>query len=91
MSNQLTPFELQLRGYGLTTMQIIYRLPDHKSLLQTFIWQEYDIAPDYPKMYAFLEFWENEIEGPLHSVQYVHTKLIGSSEFRRINGEIILN
>ncbi len=38
--------ELMLKGYGLTTAQILYRLPDHPSLLQTYIWQHYDLAPN---------------------------------------------
>ena len=31
-------FRRQLDGYGLTTAQILYRLPDHPSLLQTYVW-----------------------------------------------------
>ena len=33
-------FRRQLEGYGLTTAQILYRLPDHPSLLQTYVWQD---------------------------------------------------
>src|SRR4051794_18560600 len=39
------PLELQLKGYRLATAEILYRMPDHPSLLQTFIWQHYDLAP----------------------------------------------
>ena len=35
--------ELMLRGYGLTTAELFYRLPDHRSVLNSFIWQEYDL------------------------------------------------
>src|SRR5215204_1501431 len=38
-------FACQLEGYGLTTASILYRMPDHRSILQEFIWQEYDLAP----------------------------------------------
>ena len=38
-------FIRQLEGYGLTTATILYRLPDHPSFLQSYIWQEYDLAP----------------------------------------------
>lgn len=37
-----SPLELQLKGYRLATAEITYRLPDHPSLLQTFVWQHYD-------------------------------------------------
>ena len=41
-------FRRQLEGYGLTTAQILYRLPDHPSLLQTYVWQDYDLCPRFP-------------------------------------------
>jgi uncharacterized protein Usg len=64
----VTAYELQVRGYRLTTAEIIYRLPDHPALLQSFIWQKFDLAPDFPELNKFLEFWRNNIEGKLHSV-----------------------
>ena len=83
--------ELMLKGYGLTTAQILYRLPDHPSLLQTYIWQHYDLAPDFPEMRGFLRFWQDKIEGPIHSVTYVHKKMIAASEWRSLKGEFILH
>ena len=71
-------FIRQLEGYGLTTANILYRLPDHPHLLQTFIWQEYDLAPKFPVMFRFLEFWKQKLEGPLHSVAYSHRRLIAN-------------
>lgn len=79
--------ELMLRGYGLTTAQLFYRLPDFRSVLSTFIWQEYDLAPDYPRLFTFIEFWQTQIEGPLHSVEFVHRKLIRPGEWRNVIGE----
>lgn len=84
-------FELMLQGYGLTTAEIVYRMPDHRNVLQTFVWQEYDLAPKYPKLTAFLDFWKREIEGPLHSVMFTHRRLIGPSEWRSLSGVFRLN
>jgi uncharacterized protein Usg len=81
-------FELQLKGYGLTTAQICYRMPDHPALLQTYVWQEYDLAPDFPTLRGFLDFWRRELEGALYSVRVAHQKLIKPSEFRAVNGII---
>lgn len=64
----MTVFELQQKGYRLTTAEIIYHLPDHPALLQTFIWQKFDVAPDFPELHKFLDFWRGNIEGRLHSV-----------------------
>jgi uncharacterized protein Usg len=63
----------QLKDYRLTTAKILYHMPDHTHLLQEFIWQDYDIAPRYPTLFKFLNFWTREIEGKLHSV-YVAKK-----------------
>ncbi len=59
----------QLEGYRLTTAEILYHLPDHPHLVQSFLWQQFDIAPRYPELQRFLAFWEKNIEGKLHSVK----------------------
>lgn len=86
-----TDFEKQLKGYGLTTAQILYHLPDHPSVLQTYIWQEYDLAPDFPEMRGFLDFWQKKLDGLLHSVRYTHQLLIAPREWRMIGGEFIVH
>lgn len=83
--------ELQLNGYGLTTAEILYRMPDHPVMLQTYVWQEYDIAPKFPVLLGFLDFWKREIEGALHSVRYTHKRLISPSEWRSVTGEFVLH
>jgi uncharacterized protein Usg len=85
--------ELQrlLDGYGLTTAQILYRLPDHPHVLQTYVWQEYDLAPKFPVLLEFIDFWREKIEGPLHSVIYTHRRLIAANEWRRVDGELLLH
>jgi len=65
-----------LDGYSLTTAEILYRMPDHLHLLQTFIWQEYDMYPEFPRLQGFLEFWEAELDGPLYKVTVAHHRLI---------------
>lgn len=64
----------QLEGWRLTTTQVLYYMPDHPKLLQSFVWQTLDLAPAYPRIMQFLEFWRREIEAVIHSVQ------IGSGE-----------
>ena len=64
----MTSYEALTRGYRLTTAEIIYRLPDHPALLQSFIWQKFDLAPEFPELQKFLDFWRENIEGKLHSV-----------------------
>ncbi len=80
-------FRLQMEGYGLTTAHIFYHMPDFHSVLQGFVWQDYDIAPDFPHMKKFLDFWRDNLDGALHSVRYCHQHLIKPCEWRAVEGE----
>lgn len=93
-----TRADLILMGYRFTTVEIVYRLPDYPSLLQSFILQQLDLAPRYPELCKFLAFWEKSIEGPLHSVRVDATALITPKETRvgtlyelPITGSLVLN
>lgn len=77
---RVSALERQLRGYRLTTAEIVYHLPDHPHLLQSFIWQQLDLAPKFPALQRFLDFWKREIDGPLHSVKVGATTLITPGE-----------
>lgn len=83
-------FVRQLQGYSLATVEIHYYLPDHPSLLQQFIWQQYDLAPSFPRLAKFLDHWRREIEAPLHSIRVAHSKLIKPSEWRAVDGIITI-
>ena len=83
----MTETELMLRGYGLTTAEMFYRMPDHPHVLNSFIWQDYDQAPDHDRLLKFIDFWREEIDGPLHSVVFTHRKLIAPGEWRNVVGE----
>jgi len=72
----------QLQGYRLTTAEILYHLPDHPGVLQTFVWQELDLAPRYPVLRRFLDFWTREIDGRVHSVRVASTSVISVAEWR---------
>src|SRR3978361_449040 len=79
-------FRKQVLGYGLTTAQILYRLPAHPPRLQTFVWQNYDLFPKFPALKDFLTFWEEKLDGPLFSVTVAHSKLIKPAELRAVDG-----
>ena len=62
-------FETQLKGGRLTTADVLYYMPDHPKLLQSFMWQTLDIAPEYPRVHSFLDYWRKEIQAVIHSVR----------------------
>ena len=78
----------QLDGYRLTTAEIHYRMPDHPSLLQLFVWQDYDLSPEYPMLQRFLDYWQTQLEGALYSVRVASNRLIQPSEWRAVDGVI---
>ena len=84
-------FRRQLEGFGLTTANILYRMPDHPALLQSYIWQRYDLHPHFPELRKFLDFWTRELDGVLHSVVVAHASLIRPAEYRAMDGEFRLN
>ncbi len=87
----MADFEKQfVKDYRLTTAEIFYHLPDYPKLLQSYIWQEYDIAPKFPVLWRFLDFWGGNLEGKIHSVYVASQKLITPGESRFCDIEITL-
>lgn len=84
-------FGLQLQGYRLTTAEILYHLPDHPHVLQSFVWQQLDIVPDFPELRRFLDFWSHNIEGKLHSVQVAHVPILGAGGWRHASVSLNLH
>ncbi|MBL8708575.1 MAG: Usg family protein [Rhodospirillaceae bacterium] len=74
---------LQLNDYRLVTAEILYHLPDHPGLLQSYVWQDYDLAPRLPVLHKFLDFWSRNLEGKLHSIKVARAELITPPRWHR--------
>ena len=81
----MTWLETESRNYRLTTAEITYCLPDHPRLLQQYIWQEIDLAPGFPQLMKFLDFWQRHLDGKLHSVTVASSGLVKRAELRVAN------
>jgi uncharacterized protein Usg len=84
-------FTRLLAGYSLTTAEILYRLPDYPALIQSYVWQDYDLHPRFPKLKSFLDFWSRNLDGRLFKVRVAHTGLIQPAELRLVGGELRLH
>ena len=83
-------FAAQLKGFSLTTAEILYCLPDHPLLLQSYVWQDYDLHPRFPKLTAFLDFWTKNLDGRLFKVRVAHCELLSPADLRfRIDGGLL--
>ncbi len=79
-------FVVQLNDYRITTAEILYWMPDHTHVLQSFVWQNLDLAPQFPNLTRFLDFWQRNLEGKLHRVRVANTRLIKPAEYKFASG-----
>ena len=84
----VSTLNLMLKGYRLTTAEILYHMPDHPGLLQTFVWQELDLAPRFPVLGKFLTFWNKNLDGRLHSVRVGTCGILCPLDVRHVGVEI---
>ncbi len=82
---------VRIRDWRMTTAELLYHMPDHPHVLQSYVWQKVDHAPDFPELHRFLDFWRREIDGPLHSVRVASVCLAHPAELRYANGVFTLH
>ncbi len=81
----------QLEGYGLITAEILYHLPDYPALLQSYVWQDYDMTPGYPKLLRFLDFWQGNLDGKVNRVRVGTQRLTSAAEFQYRDGRLVVH
>ncbi len=84
----MSDFQEMLENYRLTTAEILYHMPAHPSLLQTYVWQNLDMAPEFPILNKFLHFWEKQLDGRLHSVKIASAQLITPAQVTFCKGQL---
>jgi uncharacterized protein Usg len=77
-------FAVQLTGRRLTTAEVLYYMPAHPALLQSFLWQTLDVAPDFPRIHRFLDYWRREIDAVIHSVTIGGVEMIAPAKTRNV-------
>lgn len=87
----MTAFKDVLEGHVLTTAEILYHLPDHPSVLQTYLWQDYDQHPRFPRLKSFLDFWQTNLDGRLYKVTVAHRHLVTPSEINLLDADYALH
>ena len=87
----VSTLNLMLKGYRLTTAEILYHMPDHPGLLPTFVWQELDLAPQFPVLGKFLNFWSKNLDGRLHSVRVGTCGILCPLDVRHVGVEVSIH
>lgn len=85
-----TDFSAKLRGETLLTAEVLYYMPDHRSILQSFMFQSLDAAPGFPRLAAFLDHWRREVQAVIHSIRIAHSQWIGPSDFTHADVELLI-
>lgn len=91
VSRPESEIEQRLNGAMLVTAEVLYYMPDHPKLLQTFMWQTLDVAPKFPRLEQFLDFWRREIEAVIHSVRVAHGEPLDVPDWRNARSIITMN
>ena len=52
----------------LTTIRVVYYMPDYSNILQEFFWQTIDQPPTFKRIHKFLNYWQYNIDAIIHSV-----------------------
>ena len=84
-------FLRQIEGFSLDHGRDPLPLPRPPKLLQSYIWQDYDLAPRFPKLTDFLDFWSANLDGALYRIRVAHRRLIAPAEFSFVEGELRLH
>jgi len=57
-----------IRRKTLVTLDIFYYMPDHTSIINEFVWQTEDLAPEYSRVQRFLHHWHKNIEAVIQEI-----------------------
>ena len=82
---------LPILAHRLTTAEILYHMPDHPHVLQSFVWQQLDRAPDFPALHKFIQFWIAQIEAKIHSVKVAQVPIVSRRELRHASVSLSLH
>ncbi len=77
--------EASLSSARLLTAEVLYWMPDHPKLLQSFLWQTLDLAPRYPRLTRFLDHWRREVDAAIHSVTISQDDNLGSPKLLTVD------
>jgi len=85
----------QLTGWRQITAEILYRMPDHPSLVQIFLWQEMDRWHDdpdmmFPRLRQFCAWWNANLDGAIVQVRVAAARVITAGELRHVSAELRL-
>lgn len=72
---------LRWSDWRVATIQIYYWMPDHRDLLQEFVWQTEDLVPEFPRIHKFLNHWKNHIQAPIKTIELSHAEPFGRSRY----------
>lgn len=83
--------DLLLFRQSLVTISVLYYLPDHRNLVNEFVWQTTDIRPRFPRVHQFLDHWRREIDAVIKEILLADLTLMEKREVRFVDGVFVVN
>ena len=57
----------------IVTISIFYYRPDATYLVNEFVWQTFDIVPEYPRIRKFLDHWRTDVQARIQEIYLLHS------------------
>ena len=73
-----------LRVKKLVTLNVYYFMPDHRNILQNFIWSTEDFVPEIPRIHKFLNYWKENIPAVIQEVSVAYESAYDTSKRIRV-------
>lgn len=84
-------FEEQFRfGLKLTTVNVIYYMPDYSHIINEFVWQCMDKDPKYPRVHQFIDYWMVHIKATIKQVLVASYLPLGANKWKKVDIEFKL-
>ena len=58
----------------LVSLRVLYYMPDHRSIIQEFIWQTEDVKPKYPRVNKYLNFCSVHIDAVIADIEMAESE-----------------
>ena len=58
----------------LVSLRVFYYMPDHRNLIQEFMWQTEDVKPKYPRVNKYLNFWRKNIDAVIADIEMAESE-----------------
>jgi|LUMW01.1.fsa_nt_gb uncharacterized protein Usg len=73
-------------------LEMVYKMPEHKELVQIIMFKINDEAPDYPKSKIFVDMMKGNIEGEIVTYRVLPKEYVDKQDIEgKFDGNVTVN